>query len=262
MSIADPAGAAATGYGPLEGVHRRGHEATIVGLEVDISAAGEITRLEMDTNAEIIDMHNQVRLTIFGPGGVHRDQLVELPGTHEWYDISLLAQEQGGPFAVQPLEPGTQVRVAPYNDGVALQSQELLALQVPLDAQKGEGRYVFGHWEAEWPGSLWNSAVVTGRDGSLLRAFAIAGVALQQDLVTVNVFEVGHADTPMLASQPADGAAVLAWDSGGFIGIELTHAVATVPWSKLHEAVLELDARPASDPSADPRRMNVPITAR
>ena len=82
MSIADPPGAAGTTFGALEGAHRRGHEATIVGLEVDISASGTITRLEMDTNAEIIDMHNQVRLTIFGPGGVHRDHLVELVGTH------------------------------------------------------------------------------------------------------------------------------------------------------------------------------------
>lgn len=261
--MSDQAAAApANGFGPLEGARSRGPEATITGLEIDVDPEGDITRFELDCNADIIDLHHQVRITIMGPLGFHFDALVELNGIHEWYDLAVAIREGGLELPRGLTEPGTQVRVAPYSHDEPLQSQELLALQVPLQGQSGRGRYIYGEWEAEWPGSLWNSGVVTGVDGQLRRAFVIATSAIDEQLVSLRVFEVGHAEHPLLESQPGDGAATVAWESGGFIGIELTPTIARIPWTSLREAVLEMDALPPGEPDADPRRLHVPITAR
>jgi hypothetical protein len=249
-------------FPPFEGVETRSTDTSIVGIEVDVDRAGTVTRLELDTNPDHIELHNQVRLTICGPMGLHHDQILMLPGLHEWYDLRRLVHEQGGVLPSGIREPGTRVRVAPYLDFQPVQGQELLAIQATLDAVSGSGRFVYGNWASEWPSSLWSSGLVSGVDGHLRRAFAVARREVLDLCVVVRVFEVGHGHRPMIQSEPADGAACVAWESGGFVGIELTHTVGQLTWDDLREAVLEMDAYAPDDPDPDPRRMHVPITAR
>lgn len=255
---APPAPAA---FGRLSGDVSRS-AATIRRVEAETDARGAFTRLGIGIDVDTVEPHDQVRVSIFGPAGMHYDQLIDLPNLQHWFDLLEIAEHAGVPLPPGVTEPGTQVRIAPCTGGQAVQSRELLALQVTLDAPSGEGRYIFGHWAAEWPGSLWNSAFVSGVGGALHRAFAVATDDIYEHGVPWRVFAVGHADDPIHESYLGRDRAGIVWEAGGFVGIDLTPDMAHIEWSALHEAVLELDAIPVGEPEATPRRVHVPVTAR
>jgi hypothetical protein len=247
--------------GRLEGLAERTGP-TIQRLEVSTDAAGTVTHLSIEIDRDHPDSHEQVGLSIFTTDGLVYDQVLDLPTLVKWYDLRDLATRAGAPLPTGLTEPGTLVRVAPYDHGRAVQSRELLALQVPLDAPLGEGRYLYAAWEAEWPTSLWNSAFVSGVGGALRRVFVTARTEIYQHGIPWRVYPVGRQDDPILDSWLGSGGAAIVWEQNGFVGIDLTADVATIPWTDLHEAVLELDAVSQADPGAQPRRLILPVSAR
>src|SRR5262245_61108999 len=248
-------------FGRLEGAAERSGP-TIIRLEAETDGAGTITHLSVDIDIDHPDSHGQLGLSIFTPDGLAYDQVLDLPTFVRWYDLRELAERSGAPLPSGLTEPGTLVRVAPYDHGKVVQSRELLALQVPLDARPGEGRYLFGTWEAEWPTSLWNSAFLSGVGGAVRRAFVIATREIYEYGVPWRVFPVGHAESPLFESYLGKGGAAIVWDQGGHVGIDLTPDVAALAWSALHEAVVELDAVSQADPGAKPARLVLPVSAR
>src|SRR5262245_4270618 len=248
-------------FGRLEAAAERSGP-TIRRLEANTDPAGMLTHLSIDIDRDQPDSHGQVRLCILTPTGLVYDAILEFPTFVKWYDLRELAERAGAPLPAGLTEPGTLFRVAPYDHGNAVQSRELLALQAPLDAPMGEGRYLFGAWEAEWPTSLWNSGFVSGVSGSLRRAFVTATTELYEHGIPWRVYPVGRPDAPLFESYLGNGRAAPVWEAGGFVGIDLTPDVATIAWSELHEAVLEMDAVSQTDPDAKPRRLLLPVTAR
>jgi hypothetical protein len=153
------------------------------------------------------------------------------------------------------------VRLAPYDHGHPAQSRELLALQVLLDREPGEGRDIAGGWVAEWPSSLWTAGVLTSDQHAVRRCWAITTSALFDHGVLWRLFQVGDHEHPLIDSWLGAGAAGVVWECADFVGIDLTPEVAQVPWAAMSEAVLEMDAIPQSDPTST-KTMRVPITAR
>jgi hypothetical protein len=258
--MSTPTGAAPT-FGRLEGAAER-NGPTIIRLEASTNADGTISHLSIDIDVDHPDSHGQVGLSIFTPDGLVYDHVLDLPTFVRWYDLRELTERAGAPLPGGLTEPGTLFRVAPYDHGKLVQSRELLALQVPLDARSGEGRYLFGTWEAEWPTSLWTSAFLSGVGGALRRAFVIATRDIYEYGVPWRVFPVGQAERPLFESYLGQGGAAIIWEQGGYVGIDLTPDVATLAWSDLHEAVIELDAVSQADPGKKPARMVLPVSAR
>jgi hypothetical protein len=248
-------------FGRLEGLTERTGP-TIQRLEVSTDASGAITHLSIEIDRDHPESHEQVGLSVFTPQGLAYDQVLDLPTVVKWYDLRELSTRAGVPLPTALTEPGTLVRVAPFDHGRAVQSRDLLALQVPLDAPLGEGRYLFGAWEAEWPSSLWNSAFLSGAGGALHRAFVTARTEIYQHGIPWRVYPVGHQNEPLLDSWLGNGKAAIVWEQNGFVGIDLTPDVATIPWTDLRDVVLELDAVSQADPGAQPRRLVLPVSAR
>lgn len=248
-------------FGRMEAAEERSGP-TIRRLEVSADAAGNITHFSVDIDRDHPDAHGQLGVSILAPGGLLYSQVLDLSTLVKWYDVRDLAERAGAPLPGGISEPGTLFRVAPYDHGRLVQSRELLALQVALDAPSGEGRYLFGNWEAEWPTSLWNSAFFSGVGGSVRRAFVTATTEVYRHGVPWRVFPVGHAESPLFESWLGNGQAAIVWESGGFVGIDLTPDIASIAWTDLHEAVIELEAVSQTEPEAKPRRLVMPVSAR
>jgi hypothetical protein len=251
----------ATTFGTLVGdVERAG--ASISRLEASVDRQGTVTQLGVYLDREGTEHHDEIRLSIFTPGGVEYDRILHLPSTLRWFDLVDLCTRAGAPLPGQLGEPGTIVRVAPYDRGRPAQSRELLALQVMLDAQPGEGRYLVGRWAAEWPTSFWTAGVITGVDHALRACWAVATTAIFDHGVLWRVYPVGKPDAPLFESWLGGGKAEIVWETADYVGIDLTRDLDEVPWNLMGEALLELEAIPQDDPGAPPKTMRVPITAR
>jgi hypothetical protein len=248
-------------FGRLEGLAERTGP-TIQRLEVSTDASGTVSHLSIEIDRDHPDSHEQVGVSIFTTEGLVYDEVFDLPTLVRWYDVRDLATRAGTPLPGGLTEPGTLFRVAPYDHGRPVQSRELLTLQVPLDAPLGEGRFLFGAWEAEWPTSLWNSAFVSGIGGALRRAFVTARTDIYQHGIPWRLYPVGRQDEPIFDSWLGNGSAAIVWEQHGFVGIDLTPDIARIAWSDLREAVLELDAVSQTEPGAQPRRLVLPVSAR
>lgn len=246
----------------LEGTATR-EEATIRHVECATDEQGGFVELFVDLDTDTMDSHDQLRISVFDDTGMRYDRILHLGGWRRWIDIAKALRDAGAPLPSEGVtRAGTQVRVAPFQDGKRLQSRTHLALQCTLDAPHGEGRWVAGHWEAEWPGSLWVSGTVVGV-GQVNRAYAVARKPLVDHDLSVVIFQVGGMDTPLLSFGPGEGHARVTWQQGGFLGLDLTEDVRGIAWSELTDAILEVDAveRDAGE-DAPTRRLTVPITAR
>jgi hypothetical protein len=239
--------------------------ASIARLEVTTDAAGTFTHLSVSLDREATEHHDALRVTIFTPDGSPYDQVVPLPASLRWFDLRTVCADHGVPLPSGIVEPGSIVRVAPYDHGSPAQSRELLALQVALDAQPGEGRFIAGRWTAEWPSSLWTAGLLTGVDRTVRRCWAVATSDLYQHGVRWRVGRLGSPGTPgatLAHGWLGGGRAAVVWEAAEFIGIDLTPDLDGIAWADLAEAELEMDAIPQDDPSARPKTMRVPLTAR
>jgi hypothetical protein len=250
-----------TTFGPMMGdVEREG--ASINRVEASVDASGSFTHLAVSLDRDATEHHDEVRLMIFTPEGVRYDQVLHLPSTLRWFDLVDLCRRSGLPLPEGITEPGTVVRLAPYDQGVPEQSRELLAMQVMLDLQPGEGRLIAGGWTAEWPTSLWTAGVVTGVDHALRRAWVVSTDELFEHGVLWRVYPVGQQASPLFESWLGGGQASVVWEAAGYVGVDLTPDLSHLSWQALSEAVLEMEAIPQADHSAPAKTLRVPITAR
>ncbi len=246
----------------LEGTATR-DEATIRHVECETDEHGGFRELFVDLDTETLDSHEQLRITVFDDTAMHYDRILQLAGWRRWIDLARALRDAGAPLPSQGItRAGTQVRVAPFHDGERLQGRVHLALECTLDALQGEGRHVAGHWEAQWPGSLWVAGAVVGV-GQVNRAFVIARTGLLDQDMSWSVYAVGGMDTPFVSFGPGEGQARVTWRQGGFVGIDLTDDFRAVRWGDLGDAVFEAQALPrGAGEDARPARLAVPVTAR